>query len=235
MASISKRFRSAKESVDRNKRYTLDESCTLVRKLATASFDETVEMAVSLNVNPKYSDQMVRGTCILPHGTGRTVRVLVFTTGDKADEARDAGADFVGDDDLATKIQQENWLDFDVVIASPDMMRIVGKLGRILGPRGLMPNPKTGTVTQDVGQAVKEAKAGKITFRVDKTGNLHVPIGKATFDEKALAENALTFFEKVIQLKPSSIKGKYLRNISLSSTMGPGIKVDTNDLRALIR
>lgn len=235
MAIMSKRFRSAKEGIDRQKRYTLEETCALVRKHATAGFDETVEMAVSLNVNPKYSDQMVRGTCILPNGTGRSVKVLVFTSGEKADEAREAGADFVGDEDLATKIQEENWLDFDVVIASPDMMRVVGKLGRILGPRNLMPNPKTGTVTQDIAQAVKEAKAGKITFKVDKTGNLHVPIGKATFDEKALAENALTFFEKVMQLKPSSVKGKYLRNVSISSTMGPGIKVDQNDLRALIR
>jgi large subunit ribosomal protein L1 len=234
MAKMSKRFRSVREAVDRQRLYTLEETCALVKKLATAGFEETIEMAISLNVNPKYSDQMVRGTCILPHGTGKTSRVLVFAAGEKADEARAAGADFVGDEDLAKRIL-EGWTDFEVAIATPDMMKVAGKLGKVLGPRGLMPNPKTGTVTQDVAQAVREAKSGKINFRVDKTGNLHVPIGKATFDEKAIAENAMAFFEKVSQLKPSTVKGRYMKNVSVSSTMGPGIKVDQNDLRALLR
>jgi large subunit ribosomal protein L1 len=234
MAKMSKRFRSVREAVDRQRLYTLEETCALVKKLATAGFEETIEMAISLNVNPKYSDQMVRGTCILPHGTGKTSRVLVFATGDKADEAREAGADFVGDEDLAKRIL-DGWTDFEVAIATPDMMKVAGKLGKVLGPRGLMPNPKTGTVTLDVGQAVREAKGGKINFRVDKTGNLHVPIGKATFDEKAISENAMAFFEKVTQLKPSTVKGRYIKNVSVSSTMGPGIKVDQNDLRALLR
>lgn len=234
MAKMSKRFRSVREAVDRQRLYTLAETCALVKKLATAGFEETIEMAISLNVNPKYSDQMVRGTCILPHGTGKTSRVLVFATGEKADEAREAGADFVGDEDLAKRIM-DGWTDFEVAIATPDMMKVAGKLGKVLGPRGLMPNPKTGTVTQEVAQAVREAKAGKINFRVDKTGNLHVPIGKATFDEKAIAENAMAFFEKVTQLKPSTVKGRYMKNVSVSSTMGPGIKVDQNDLRALLR
>lgn len=234
MAKMSKRYRGIRESVDSQRKYTLEECCRLVKELATAGFDETVEVAISLNVNPKYADQMVRGTCILPNGTGKTVSVVVFSTGDKADEARKAGADFVGDEDLAAKIQ-DGWTDFDVAIASPDMMRIVGKLGRILGPRGLMPNPKTGTVTENVAKAVEEAKSGKISFRVDKSGNLHVPVGKASFEEKALVENILSFYEKVKQLRPSTVKGQYMKNISISSTMGPGIRIDANDLKALLR
>jgi large subunit ribosomal protein L1 len=234
MAKMSRRFRQARENITADKKYTLDESCELIKKLATAGFDETVEVAISLNVNPKHADQMVRGTCILPNGTGKTARVVVFASGEKADQAREAGADFVGDEDLATKIQ-DGWLEFDVAIASPDMMRTVGKLGRVLGPRGLMPNPKTGTVTNEVAEAVKEAKAGKITFRVDKTGNLHVPVGRASFEKEALAENVMTFFEKVLHLRPSAVKGQYMKNISVSSTMGPGIKIDVNDLRAHIR
>jgi large subunit ribosomal protein L1 len=234
MAAMSRRFRQAREKIDKDRRYSLEESCQMVKEMATAGFDETVEVAVCLNVNPKHADQMVRGSCVLPNGTGRTMRVAVFAAGEKADQAREAGADVVGDEELADRIQ-EGWLEFDVVIASPDMMRIVGKLGRVLGPRGLMPNPKTGTVTEDVASAVKEAKAGKINFRVDKTGNLHVPVGKASFEEKALAENIMSFYEKVLQLKPASVKGQYMKNLSVSSTMGPGIKVDVNDLRARIR
>ena len=234
MARMSKRFRQVRESMDKDKRYTLDESCELVKKLATAGFDETVEIAISLNVNPKYAEQMVRGSCVLPNGTGKIARVVVFATGEKADQAKEAGADFVGDEDLAAKIQG-GWLDFDVVIASPDMMRTVGKLGRVLGPRGLMPNPKIGTVTEDVAGAVTEAKAGKITFRVDKTGNLHVRVGKASFEKDALAQNVMSFYEKVLQLRPSTVKGQYMKNISVSSTMGPGIKIDVNDLRAKMR
>ena len=231
MARMSKRFRQVREGVDKDKKYTLDESCELVKELATAGFNETVEIAISLNVNPKYADQMVRGSCVLPNGTGKTAIVAVFATGEKADQAKEAGADFVGDEDLATRIQG-GWLEFDVVIASPDMMRTVGKLGRVLGPRGLMPNPKIGTVTEKVAEAVAEAKAGKITFRVDKTGNLHVPVGKASFEKEALAQNVMTFYEKVLQLRPSTVKGHYMKNISVSSTMGPGIKIDLNDLRS---
>jgi len=230
----SKRFEKAKESVDRLKYYTLEETVASIKKLATAKFDETIEVALNLGVNPKYSDQVVRGTCMLPHGTGKTVRVLAFARGEKAEEAREAGADFIGDEETAQKIT-EGWTDFDVVIASPDMMGVVGKLGRVLGPRGLMPNPKTGTVTMDVGAAVKDAKGGKISFRVDKTGNLHVPVGKASFEEQALRENILSFMEKVIQLKPASTKGKYINNMAVSSTMGPGIRVDINDVRQLLR
>ncbi len=231
MAKMSKRFLQVRESIDKDKRYTLDEGCELVKELATAGFDETVEIAISLNVDPKHADQMVSGSCVLPNGTGKIARVVVFALGEKADQAKEAGADFVGDEDLAARIQG-GWLDFDVVIASPDMMRTVGKLGRVLGPRGLMPNPKIGTVTEKVAEAVAEAKAGKITFRVDKTGNLHVPVGKASFDKKALAENVISFFERVLQLRPSTVKGQYMKNISVSSTMGPGIKIDLNDLRA---
>ena len=234
MTRISKRFSRVKSEVDRRNDYTLDESVGLVRKLATAGFDETIEVAVSLGVDPKYSDQMVRGTCMLPNGTGKTVTVLVFARGDKAEEAAAAGADHVGDEEYAEKIR-EGWLDFDVVIAAPDMMGVVGKLGRILGPRGLMPNPKVGTVTMDIATAVGEAKAGKISFRVDKTGNLHVPVGKASFEENALKENILAFIDRVIQLRPSTAKGRYLKSISMSSTMGPGIRMDINDIRTLLR
>lgn len=230
----SRRFVKAKEAIDRQKNYTLEETVASIKKLANAKFDETIEVALNLGVNPKYSDQVVRGTCMLPHGTGKTVRVLAFARGDKAEEAREAGADFIGDEETAQKIV-EGWTDFDVVIASPDMMGVVGKLGRVLGPRGLMPNPKTGTVTMDVGIAVKDAKGGKISFRVDKTGNLHVPVGKASFDEQALKENILSFMEKVIQLKPASTKGKYINNMAVSSTMGPGIRVDISDVRSLLR
>jgi len=230
----SRRFTTIRDAVDRQKMYTLDESVASVKKLATAKFDETIEVALNLGVNPKYSDQVVRGTCMLPHGTGKNVRVLAFARGEKAEEAKEAGADHIGDDDTAQKII-EGWLDFDVVIASPDMMGVVGKLGRVLGPRGLMPNPKTGTVTMDIGTAVQDAKGGKISFRVDKTGNLHVPVGKASFEELALKENILSFLEKVIQLKPASTKGKYINNMAVSSTMGPGIRVDINDIRLLLR
>ncbi len=230
----SKRFAKALETVDRDKSYTLEETVATIKDLATAKFNETIEVACNLGVDPKYSDQVVRGTCMLPNGTGKVVRVLAFARGDKAEEAKEAGADYIGDEDTAKKIT-EGWLDFDVVIASPDMMGVVGKLGRVLGPRGLMPNPKTGTVTMEVGAAVRDSKAGKISFRVDKTGNVHVPVGKASFEGKALMENILTFMEKVIQLKPSSVKGRYINNMSVSSTMGPGIRVDINDIRALLR
>jgi large subunit ribosomal protein L1 len=234
MAKVSKRFAKARETVDRQRIYSLDETIALVKGSATAKFDETVEVAVNLGVNPKHSDQVVRGTCILPHGTGRTVRVLVFARGEKAEEAREAGADAIGDDETVEKIKG-GWLDFDVVIATPDMMKVLGAVARILGPRGLMPNPKTGTVTMDVSQAVREAKAGKINFRVDKTGVLHVPVGKASFEEPALRENIVAFMEKVMQLKPATAKGKYIISMSVSSTMGPGVRVDTADLRLVLK
>jgi large subunit ribosomal protein L1 len=234
MAKVSKRFAKARETVDRQRIYSLDETISLVKGSATAKFDETVEVAVNLGVNPKHSDQVVRGTCILPHGTGRTVRVLVFARGEKAEEAREAGADAIGDDETVEKIKG-GWLDFDVVIATPDMMKVLGAVARILGPRGLMPNPKTGTVTMDVSQAVREAKAGKINFRVDKTGVLHVPVGKASFEEPALRENIVAFMEKVMQLKPATAKGKYIISMSVSSTMGPGVRVDTADLRLVLK
>ncbi|MEA3267020.1 MAG: 50S ribosomal protein L1 [Candidatus Fermentibacteria bacterium] len=230
----SKRIAKARGAIDRDKNYSLEETVAAIKEHATAKFNETVEVACNLGVDPKYSDQVVRGTCMLPHGTGKVVRVLAFARGDKAEEAKEAGADYIGDEETAKKIT-DGWLDFDVVIASPDMMGVVGKLGRVLGPRGLMPNPKTGTVTMEVGNAVRDAKAGKISFRVDKTGNVHVPVGKVSFDEIALKENILTFMEKVIQLRPASVKGRYLKNMSVSSTMGPGIRVDISDVRALLR
>ncbi len=234
MAGTSRRFEEARSKVDRQNQYTLEEGLGLVRSLATARFDETVEMAFRLGVDPKYSDQVVRGTCILPHGTGRKVKVLVFARGEKADEAREAGADYVGEDELAERIIQ-GWIDFQVVITTPDMMKVVGRLGKVLGPRGLMPNPKTGTVTADVGAAVRESKGGKIAFRTDKQGNVHAPIGKASFDQKALEENAVTLVEKIMQLKPSSAKGRYILSVSISSTMGPGVHLDVNDIRARLR
>ena len=234
MAKVSRRFAKLRETVDRQRIYSLDETIALVKGAATAKFDETVEVAVNLGVNPKHSDQVVRGTCILPHGTGRTVRVLVFARGEKAEEAREAGADAIGDEETVERIKG-GWLDYDVVIATPDMMKVLGAVARILGPRGLMPNPKTGTVTMDVSQAVREAKAGKINFRVDKTGVLHVPVGKASFDEPALRENIVAFMEKVMQLKPATAKGKYIISMSVSSTMGPGVRVDTADLRLVLK
>ncbi len=234
MPRKSKRFSKMKESVDHTVMYSLEDTVKMLKELATAGFNETVEMAVSLNVNPKHADQMVRGTCILPNGTGREVKVLVFATGELAEQAKEAGADYVGDEDLGTKIEG-GWLDFDVVIASPDMMRIVGKLGRVLGPRGLMPNPKTGTVTADVENAVLEAKAGKISFKVDKQGNLHVPLGKVNFEENAIIENTLAFIDTVMQLRPGAVKGRYMQKVSMSSTMGPGIRVDISDLQAHLK
>ena len=234
MARKSQRYLKARESVDRSTRYPLEECVKLVKDNANAKFDETVEVAILLGVNPRYPDQIVRGTCILPHGTGQDVRVLAFARGEKADEAREAGADYVGDEDYAKKIE-EGWLDFDVVVATPDMMKVIGKLGRVLGPRGLMPSPKTGTVTMEIGEAVRESKAGKISFRVDKTGNLHAPVGKASFDPQQLQDNALAFIEKVNQLRPSAAKGLYMRKATISSTMGPGVKLDLSDVRTRLQ
>jgi len=217
--------KSAIEGVDREKRHTVEEACALVKGVAFAKFDESVDVAVRLGVNPKHADQMVRGAIVLPHGTGKTNRVLVFAKGDKAAEATAAGADFVGNDDMVAKVT-EGWLEFDVVIATPDMMGQVGRLGRVLGPRGLMPNPKVGTVTFDVNKAVREAKAGKIEFRVEKAGIVHAPVGKKSFAPEQLADNVTTLLAALVKAKPSTAKGAYLRSITLSSTMGPGIKID---------
>ncbi|MCS6901782.1 MAG: 50S ribosomal protein L1 [Polyangiaceae bacterium] len=217
--------REAYALVDRTRRHTLAEAMELVKKASFAKFDETIDLAVRLGVNPKHADQMVRGAIVLPHGTGQTLRVVVFAKGDKAIEAKNAGADEVGADDLAKRIQ-EGYLDFDRVIATPDMMGVVGKLGRVLGPRGLMPNPKVGTVTFDVASAVREAKAGKIEYRVEKAGIVHARIGKRSFESKALADNAMALLQALVRAKPSTAKGVYLRSITVSSTMGPGIKID---------
>lgn len=225
MVKHGKKYQQALEQVDRDKAYGPTEALDLVKKIAPAKFDETVEAAIRLNVDPKRSDQQVRGAVVLPHGTGKTKRVLVFAKGEKAKEAEAAGADYVGDEDLIEKVSQ-GWLDFDVVVATPDMMGQVGKLGRILGPKGLMPNPKTGTVTFEVEKAVSESKAGKIEYRVDKAGNVHAPIGKVSFETRQLAENLETLIETLIKAKPPAAKGQYIRNVSVSSSMGPGIRVD---------
>ena len=226
MPKVAKKKIVADQKVDRTKRYSLEQACTLVKECSYTKFDETVDIAVRLGVNPKHADQMVRGAVVLPHGTGQKLRVLVFAKGEKAKEAEAAGADFVGEADLVNKVQ-EGFMDFDRVIATPDMMGLVGKLGRVLGPRGLMPNPKVGTVTMDVKTAVGEAKAGKIEYRVEKAGIVHARIGKASFNPGALQENAKILIDALVRQKPSTAKGTYLRSITLSSTMGPGVRVDT--------
>jgi large subunit ribosomal protein L1 len=226
MAKVSKNRAKIDGLVDQTRKYTIDEAVSLVKQAKFAKFDETVDIAVRLGVNPKHADQMVRGALVLPHGTGQTVRVLVFAKGDKEREAREAGADFAGSDDMVAKVS-EGFLDFDRVIATPDMMGVVGKLGRVLGPRGLMPNPKVGTVTFDVASAVREAKGGKIEYRVEKAGIVHARIGKSSFEGPALAENAKALINALVRAKPSTAKGTYLRSITVSSTMGPGVKVDT--------
>lgn len=223
----SRRYQELFKSVEPGKEYALEDAVKLLKKTATAKFDETVEVSVRLGVDPRHADQAVRGTVALPHGIGKTVRVLVLCKSVKEKEANDAGADYVGFEEYIKKIN-ENWFDFDVMIATPDVMGEVGKLGKILGPRGLMPNPKSGTVTLDVGKAVKEVKAGKIEFRVDKTGILHVNVGKASFSEPQLIDNIRAFMETVVRLKPASAKGQYVRSVTVSSTMGPGIAIDRN-------
>ena len=233
MPRHGKKFKASSEKVDRLKRYPVDEGLSMVKDMASAKFDETVDLAINLGVNPKYSDQMVRGAVVLPHGTGKSVRVAVFAKGDKAKEAEEAGADIIGAEDLVEQIQG-GFLDFDKTIATPDMMKVVGKLGKILGRRGLMPNPKVGTVTFDIGKAVKETKAGKAEFRVEKEGILHVPVGKASFSMEQLKENVAALIEAVLKAKPSSAKGAYLKAAVVSSTMGPGVKLDVNDLAALV-
>ena len=225
MAQHGKKIVDARQKVDRSRKYDLREAIGLVQELSYARFDESVELAVCLGVNPRHADQMVRGSVVLPHGVGKTPRILVFAKGDKEREAIEAGADFVGGDDLAQRIQ-EGWLDFDRTAATPDMMSVVGKLGKILGPRGLMPNPKTGTVSPDIGRVIADIKAGKVDFRVDRAGIIHAGIGKVSFALDSLEENAQALLETLTRLKPSTSKGKYMRSISLSSTMGPGVKVD---------
>ena len=224
MAKKGKKYRAAFELLEEGKVYTVDEAVDLVKKTATAKFDETIEMHVRLGVDPKYNDQQVRGAVVLPNGTGKSKRVLVFTKGDKVKEAEDAGADYVGAEDLVDKIKG-GWFDFDVAVATPDMMGVVGRLGKLLGPRGLMPNPKLGTVTPDVAKAISEQKAGKVEYRTDKAGNIHCPIGKASFEANKLAENYQTLLDTLIRVKPAAAKGQYVKSITLSATMGPGVPV----------
>jgi large subunit ribosomal protein L1 len=226
-------MKSALTKVDREQRYGLDEAVGLAAELAKAKFDETIELAVRLGVDPRQADQNVRGTVVLPHGTGRSVRVAVFAKGDKEREAKEAGADVVGGEDLVKRIQDEGWLEFDSAVATPDMMGLVGRIGKVLGPRGLMPNPKLGTVTFDVGKAVSELKAGKIEFRVDKAGIVHLPIGKASFGAEKLLVNANAALASLVKAKPASAKGNYIISVSVSSTMGPGIKINPLAVRTL--
>ncbi len=227
MAKKSKKYQDALKLVDRDTVYQVEEAIELVKKTATAKFDETVEVAVRLGVDPKKADQQIRGAVVLPNGTGKTQRVLVFAKGEKAKEAEAAGADYVGDEDFINKITQ-GWFDFDVIVATPDMMAQVGKLGRVLGPKGLMPNPKTGTVTFDVTKAVNEIKAGKVEYRVDKAGNIHVPIGKVSFETEKLIENFKTIIETLVKVKPAAAKGTYMKNVAVAATMGPGVRVNAS-------
>src|SRR5271156_85810 len=231
MPKQGKKFKSASEQVEQRP-YPLDEAVPLVQKIKFAKFDETVELHLRLGVDPKHADQMVRGTVVLPNGLGKSKRVLVIASGDKLREAEESGADFFGGDEMVNRIQTENWTDYDAVIATPDMMRSVGRLGKVLGPRGLMPNPKTGTVTNDVANAVREVKAGKVEFRVDKTGVIHVPFGKVSFDSLKLVENATTLLNAVIKAKPSAAKGKYVKSVTVCSTMGPGVALDVAPFNA---
>jgi large subunit ribosomal protein L1 len=229
---ISKRKQKLLEKIDKNKKYSIKEAVKTVKELQSAKFDETVEIALNLNVDPRHADQMIRSSVVLPHGTGKKVKVAVFAKGDKIDEAKEAGADIIGDDELLKQIQ-EGKIDFDIVIATPDMMGVLGRVARILGPKGLMPNPKTGTVTQNVAEAVKNAKGGQVNFRTDKKGNIHAAIGKASFDADKLEENLKVFVEKINKLKPASAKGKYILNGALSLTMSPAVTLDTQELMEL--
>jgi large subunit ribosomal protein L1 len=231
MPKQGKKFQTASKQVE-SRPYNLSEAVPLVQKIKFAKFDETVELHLRLGVDPKHADQMVRGTIVLPNGLGKSKKVLVIASGDKQREAQEAGADFVGGEDMVTKIQTENWTDFDALIATPDMMRSVGKLGKVLGPRGLMPNPKTGTVTQDITNAVREVKAGKVEFRVDKTGVIHVPVGKVSFETGKLLENASSLIQAVIRAKPAAAKGKYVQSVTICSTMGPGVHLDVTSFNA---
>lgn len=226
MAKVGKKYAQALSKVDRTKLYDATEALSLVVEVATAKFDETVEAHIKLGVDSRHADQQVRGAVVLPHGTGKTKRVLVFAKGEKAKEAEAAGADFVGAEDLVQKIQGENWFEFDVIVATPDMMGVVGRLGRVLGPKGLMPNPKSGTVTFDVARAIEEIKAGKVEYRLDKTNIIHVPVGKVSFGAEKLTENFAALMDAVVKAKPSAAKGQYLRSVAVTSTMGPGVKIN---------
>jgi large subunit ribosomal protein L1 len=230
MTTHGKRYSEAEKQVDRDKNYPLAEAVTLSKKMATAKFDETIEMHMRLGIDPRHSDQQIRSTVMLPHGLGKTVRVLVFAEGEDARAAEAAGADIIGGDDIIGKIQNENWMEFDAALAVPSMMSKVSRVARVLGPRGLMPNPKAGTVvpSDDLGRAIQEVKAGRVEFRNDKTGNLHVPVGKASFSEQALLENAQAIVDAVTRMRPSSVKGQYIRRIVLTSTMGPGVRVESS-------
>lgn len=234
MGRKGKKYVEAKKKIDREKRYSMEEALDLLPQVAYAKFDETVEVALRLGVDPRHADQMVRGSVTLPHGLGKPVRVLVFAKGQKEKEAQEAGADYVGADDLVEKIQK-GWLEFDKAVATPDVMGMVSKLGKILGPRGLMPNPKMGTVTFDVAKTVKELKAGRVEFRVDKAGNLHAPVGKLSFGKEKLMENIDALLETVLRLKPPTSKGTYIRGIAISTTMSPGIKIDPNYVKKLAK
>lgn len=232
---MGKKYVSAIKQVDSQKKYPLEEACGLLPKTKISTkFDETVDIAVRLSVDPKHADQMVRGAVVLPHGTGRSVKVCVIAKGDRAKEAQEAGADYVGAEELVEKIQKESWTDFDFMVATPDMMVLVGRLGRVLGPKGLMPNPKVGTVTPDVGRAVRELKAGRVEFRVEKAGIVHAPIGRVSFGSDKIRENASAILDLLLKLKPSTAKGAYVRSITLSTTHGPGIKVDPTPMLAAI-
>jgi large subunit ribosomal protein L1 len=230
MSGPGKRFKKAVESVDRERLYPLAEAVAVLKGLDGPKFDESVDLAINLGVDPRHADQMVRGAIVLPHGIGKATRVLVFAKGPKEKEAQEAGADYVGGEELAKKIQDEGWLDFERVIATPDMMGVVGRLGKVLGPRGLMPNPKLGTVTMDVRKAVSENKAGKVEYRVDKTGIIHAVVGKRSFETQQLVENATALIEAVVRAKPAAAKGVYMKKISISTTMGPGLRVDPSGI-----
>ncbi|MDD4623928.1 MAG: 50S ribosomal protein L1 [Bacilli bacterium] len=223
-----KKYKNSISKIDRNKAYNVEEAIKLVKETSTSKFDETVEIAIRLNVDVKKAEQQLRGAIVLPHGTGKSKKVLVVAKGDKAKDAEKAGADYVGEQDILHKIESENWMDFDVIISTPDMMPALGKLGKILGPKGLMPNPKVGTVTLDVVKAVEDIKKGKVEYKTDSFGNVHAILGKSSFDENKLIENLKTFVEVIMKSKPSTVKGDYVKNISISSTMGPGIKLDLN-------
>jgi large subunit ribosomal protein L1 len=229
----SKRYQASVGTLDRERSYTLEEAVGLLKSWPPCKFDQSVDLSLNLGVDPKHADQMVRGALVLPHGIGRSVRILVFAKGEKEREAREAGADFVGAEDLAKKITDESWLDFDRVIATPDMMGLVGRLGRVLGPRGLMPNPKLGTVTPDVARAVAENKSGKVEYKVDKSGIIHASVAKASFDAQKIRENAQALIEAVLRAKPASAKGVYMKKISLSTTMGPGLRIDPSSVESV--
>lgn len=232
MSGLAKSYRKVLEKVDRNQRYQLEDSLKLVKETARAKFDETVDMAIRLGVDPRQADQNIRGTVALPHGMGKAVRVLAFAKGEKEREALEAGADFIGNDELIKKIS-EGWLEFDKAVATPDMMAAVGRIGKILGPRGLMPNPKTGTVSLDIGKAVREIKAGKLEFRVDKAGIVHIPVGRASFSAEQLIDNARMVLLTILRAKPPSAKGNYVKGVTVATTMGPGIKIDLAQIRAM--